>query len=303
MDKNNLNVDFVNIGELYVIYKNALLDKEKNFKIIETTKEKIVEEFWKITQKVRSFSPEMKEDSVSIVKAITSCLKTYTDKEPEEFCKLTFASIKKSVSRAASTLAFVEKTGMHITDQEDRKRKKIEKAYKQYACMNKDNKYAFIEYAEVYLGFSREDLETYLFPATTLSLFVINNNGEEYSIGDSSSAKNVLGRITQFPDTCEFEAQLKIINETWLKQKEDSKLVLSVAITVDLLVYFSKALMDVDLLSVLQKFDFIDKKILSSFFKDKNYKLPTQTEIGVMFNLSKSGVSVKVTRFIKSIKK
>lgn len=240
MDMHHLDSDFAKVGELYVTYKKALLDKKNNSSIIESTKQKIVGEFWKITQKVKSFTPEMKENSVLIVKAIISCLKTYPDKESDEFCKLTFASIKKAVSGAASTSGFEEKTGMHITYNEDCKRKKIEKAYKQYVSVNKEDKYGFIEYAEVYLDFEREDLETYLFPITISSLFVTNKNGEEFCIGDVEGAKKVSGSITEVSDSSIFETQLKIINDAWLKQKEDSKAILSVAITVDLLGAFQK---------------------------------------------------------------
>ncbi|MCQ2966826.1 MAG: hypothetical protein MJ250_08865 [Alphaproteobacteria bacterium] len=302
MDKNHLDEDFARVGELYVTYKNALLDIENNASVIESTIQKIVGEFWKITQKVKTFTPDMKENSVLIVKTIKNCLKTYPDKEPEEFCKLTFTSIKNKLSGAASTSAFEEKTGMHITDSEDRKRKKIEKAYKQYVSINKENKRAFIEYAIVYLGFNREDLETYLFPVTTSSLFVNNKNGEEVCVGDTEDAKNVFDASTEKTDKNLFKTQLDIINKAWLKQKEDSKTILSVAITVDLLGDFAKFGGDESSISVLWEIEFVDKKILENFISDKNYKLPTQSEIGDRFGITKSAISVKVTRFIKTIR-
>lgn len=303
MDKNHLDEDFAKVGEFYVVYKNALLDKENNAAVIESTKQKIVGAFWKITQKVKSFSPEMKDNSLLIVKVITSCLKTYPDKDPVEFCKLTFGSIKKKLAGAASTSSFEEKTGMHITEDEDRKRKRIEKAYKQYASINKDDKYAFMDYAETYLGFQREELEIYLFPVRTSSLFVTDKNGEEFCLGDTDEAKNVLTSSNAASDYGEFECRLNVINEAWLKQKDDSKSLLSVAMTVDLLGDFSKSGSDEKIISLFRKQDFINKELFDSFISNKDFKLPTQTEIGEPFGLTKSAVSVRVTRFIKNIKK
>ena len=94
MDMNHLDNDFVIAAELFITYKEAL-SQNNNDSLIEQTKSKIVIQFYQIIQKSKSMSEELKEYSDIIVQKVVTCLKTYSDKNPDEFCKLTYSSINR----------------------------------------------------------------------------------------------------------------------------------------------------------------------------------------------------------------
>ncbi len=302
MDMNHLDNDFAKAEELFLTYKEALSHKN-NDSLLEQTKDKIVIQFWKIIQKTKSISSEMKEQSDLIVKKVVYCLNTYSDKAPKDFCKLTYSSIIKVLKGNADTEAFESKSGMHISDQEDRKRKAITKAYKQFITFKNEDKNAFIEYAVSYLGFGREDLEEYLFPKQSVSLFAQSKNDDEYCIADKYIDSSKSMDAAEVQDSIEqLQAQLKAIDALWLKQKDDARPILSELLTIELLADFKKNTISETVIESLTRPQFVCKQMVESFFNDINYKVPSQQEIGQKYGITKSAASVKLKRFIEKLK-
>ena len=95
----------------------------------------------------------MIEHTDFIVKTINYCIDKCSSKSGfDGFCKYTYSSVITALKSEASSELFVEKTGMYITDTEDRKRKSIEKAYRYYKTFNSDDKNYFVEYAVSFFG-------------------------------------------------------------------------------------------------------------------------------------------------------
>lgn len=302
---NHLDNDFAKTEELFLIYKEAI-SQEKNDSLLEQTKDKIVIQFWKIIQKTKSISSEMKEHSDLVVKKVITCLATYSDKAPEEFCKLTYASIIKALKGNADTESFETKSGMHITDPENRKRKRIEKAYKQFITFKSNDKNSFIEYAVSYLGFDREDLEEYLYPKQTISLFAQSKSDSdyEYCIVDKyvdSSKSNDSGEIQNSIE--QLQEQFKAIDNLWIKQKDDARPILSELLTRELLADFKNNTVSDTVIDTLKQPHFVCKQMVELFFSNINFILPTHQEIGQKYGITKSAASVKLTRFIEKLKK
>jgi hypothetical protein len=302
MDKNHLDNDFAKAAELFLTYKEALA-QNNNDSLLEQTKDKIVIQFWRIIQKTKSITDEMKEHSDLIIKRVINCLSKYSDKAPEEFCKLTYSSIINRLKGNADTESFESKSGMHISNPEDRKRKRIEKAYKQFRTFQSDDKEDFIEYAISFLGFEREDLEEYLFPKRVISLFAKSNSSDEFFLADifmdltkSGDSADSLAYMEQLQE------QFKIIDNLWLKQKEDARPILSELFTRELLSDFKKNKVFDTVIEILKRPEFICKQMVESFFNDINFKLPTQQEIGEKYGITKSAASVKLKRFIEKLR-
>lgn len=304
MDMNHLDNNFAKVAKLFETYKEAL-SQDNNDSLIEQTKDKIVIQFWRIIQKTKSISEEVKDHSDIIVQKVIDCLSTYSEKAPEEFCKLTYSSIIKRLKGNADTESFESKSGMHITDPENRKRKRIEKAYKQFTTFQSTDKESFIEYAISYLGFERKDLEEYLFPKQTVSLFAKSksDSSDEYCVADkfidstkSVDNADVLAHMEQLQE------QLKAIDALWKKQKDNARPILSELLTRELLADFKKNTASDNVIETLTKPNFVCKEMLKTFFKDMNSKLPTQQEIGEKYGITKSAASVKLTRFIEKLK-
>ena len=302
MDMNHLDNDFAKAAKLFETYKEAL-SQDNNDSLIEQTKDKIVIQFWRIIQKTKSISDEMKEQSDLIIKKVVYCLNTYSNKVPEDFCKLTYSSIIKVLKGNADTESFEAKSGMHISEQEDRKRKAITKAYKQFITFRNEDKNEFIEYAVTYLGFDHKDLEEYLFPKQSVSLFMQSKNEDEYCVADkyidsskSSDTADIQNSVEQLQE------QFKTIDALWLKQKEDARPILSELLTRELLSDFKKNTVSDYMVDILKQHQFVCKQMVESFFTDLDYQLPTQQEIGQKYGITKSAASVKLKRIIEKLK-
>ncbi len=302
MDMNHLDNDFAKAEELFLTYKEALSHTNTN-SLLEQTKDKIVIQFWKIIQKTKSISSEMKELSDLIVKKVVYCLNTYSDKAPKDFCKLTYSSILKVLKGTADTESFESKSGMHISETEDRKRKAIAKAYKQFITFKSENKNEFIEYAVSYLGFKHEDLEEYLFPKQSIPLFAQSPNDDEYCIADKYVDSSKANDNSEIHNSVEqLQEHFKVIDTIWLKQKDDARPVLSELLTIELLDDFKKNTVSETVIETLTQPQFVCKQMVESFFNDINYKVPTQHEIGQKYGITKSAASVKLKRFIEKLK-
>lgn len=302
MDINHLDNDFAKAAKLFETYKEAL-SQDNNDSLIEQTKDKIVIQFWRIIQKTKSISDEMKEQSDLIVKKVVYCLNNYSNKASEDFCKLTYSSIIKVLKGNVDTESFELKSGMHISDTEDRKRKTINKAYKQFITFRNEDKNEFIEYAVSYLDFDHKDLEEYLFPKQSVSLFMQSKNDEEYCVVDKYLDSSKSSDTAEIQNSIEqLQEQLKAIDALWLKQKEDARPILSELLTRELLTDFKKNTVSETVIETLKLPQFVCKDMIDSFFNNINFILPTQQDIGQKYGITKSAASVKLTRFIEKLK-
>ena len=302
MDINHLDNDFAKAAKLFETYKEAL-SQDNNDSLIEQTKDKIVIQFWRIIQKTKSISDEMKEQSDLIVKKVVYCLNNYSNKASEDFCKLTYSSIIKVLKGNVDTESFELKSGMHISDTEDRKRKTINKAYKQFITFRNEDKNEFIEYAVSYLGFDHKDLEEYLFPKQSVSLFMQSKNDEEYCVVDKYLDSSKSSDTAEIQNSIEqLQEQFKAIDSLWLKQKEDARPILSELLTRELLTDFKKNTVSETVIETLKLPQFVCKDMIDSFFNNINFILPTQQDIGQKYGITKSAASVKLTRFIEKLK-
>lgn len=302
-DKHHLDNDFDKINSLYLDYIKAL-NSPNNEVLLLQIKEKIVVAFWKALQKASKITPEMIEHTDVLVQTIYYCMNKYaTCNNPLCFGNCTFEAIRKKLVAKANTQNFERKSGMHISDKENRKRKRIENAYKQFGSYcSWDNK-KFIEYAVNHLGLEQKDVEEYLFPKHAISAYSQTDNDEEYFVPDQYVDKT---KVVDFGDVIgsaeEFENLLKNIDNIWLKQKEDARPVLSELLSREFLANGVNNKISSSEIEMLKNAKFICKEMIETFFNDLNYKLPTQQEIGQKYKITKSAASKKLTRFIDKLK-
>lgn len=302
IDKYHLNNDFEKIDCLYLDYIKAL-NCPDNETLLLQIKEKIVVAFWRTLQKASSITPEMIEHTDILIKKIYYCMEKCSENDNfHGFCKYTYVAIVKALRAEADKDAFEEETGMHLTDNETRK--KIENAYKQYIAFNSDDKYKFMEFAITHLGFKKQDLELYLFPRKSISLYAASNadSNEEYCIADKfidTSKKE--DPVEGLSSNEELQNRLDSINKVWLRQKEKTRIILSELLTRDLLADAKKNNKSEELAELFLKYEFICKPMAKAFFSDIKYELPIQEEIGKKYNISKSAASVKLKRFYKMV--
>ncbi len=302
-DKHHLDNDFDKINSLYLDYLKAL-ECPHNEVLLLQLKEKIVVAFWKTLQKASSITSEMIEHTDVMIQKIYYCMDECAKYENQLcFSKYTFTSIKRALGTKVDTEQFEIKSGMHISDSENRKRKKIENAYKQYKSFNSNDLNAFIEYATNHLGFEKTEVEEYLFPKHSDSLFAQSQNDDEYCIADKYvDTTKVIDNAEVIGSTELLENQFKLIDSLWLKQKEDARPLLSELLTRELLADFKENSVPSSFIPILNKPKFICKEMVESFFSDFDYQLPAQQDIGQKYGITKSAASVKLKRFIEKLK-
>ncbi len=302
-DKHHLDNDFDKINSLYLDYLKAL-ECPHNEVLLLQLKEKIVVAFWKTLQKASSITSEMIEHTDVMIQKIYYCMDECAKYENQLcFSKYTFTSIKKALGTKVDTEQFEIKSGMHISDSENRKRRKIENAYKQFMSFNSNDLNAFIEYATNHLGFEKSEVEEYLFPKQSVPLFAESNNDDEYCIADQYvDTTKVIDNAEVISSTEQLEHQFKAIDSLWLKQKEDARPILSELLTRELLSDFKSNRVSEIVIETLKNPQFICKEMVEYFFNDLEYQLPTQQEIGQKYGITKSAASVKLKRFIEKLK-
>jgi len=302
-DKHHLDNDFDIINSLYLDYLKAL-NQSNNEVLVLQIKEKIVVAFWKTLQKASSITSEMIEHTDVLVQKIYYCMDECAKYDnPLCFSKYTYTSIKRALGAKVDIEQFEIKSGMHITDPENRKRKKIENAYKQFKSFNSQDLNAFIEYAVNHLGFGKIEVEEYLFPKQSLSLFAQSKDDDEFCIADKYVDTTKVIDNTEILNSAEqMQTQFKAIDDLWLKQKEDARMVLSELLTRELLAEFKKNSVSGSVIDILKQPQFMCKQMIESFFTDLDYQLPTQQEIGQKYGITKSAASVKLKRFIEKLK-
>ena len=304
-NNHHLDNDFDKINSLYLNYLEAL-KCPNNENLIFQIKEKIVVTFWKTLQKTASITQNMIEHTDVLVQKIYYCIDKCVDfNDPFCFSKYTYKSIKNALGAKADAEEFEINSGMHITDPENRKRKRIEKAYKQFNSFNSKDINEFIEYAVNHLGFSKEDVEEYLFPKQAVSRFVQSktDSNDEYCIIDTyiDSLKNE-NNVEMISSIDQLQEQLKTIDTLWLKQKNDARPILSELLTRELLDDFKKNTVSNAVIDILKQSNFICKPMIETFFDDITFQIPTLQEIGQKYGITKSAASVKLTRFIEKLK-
>lgn len=302
-DKHHLDNDFDKINSLYLDYLKAL-ECPNNEVLLFQIKEKIVVAFWKTLQKTSKITSKMIEHTDVLVKTIYRCLddcKKFNN--PYCFTKIALEAVRKALADKANTEEFERQSGMHITDPENRKRKRIAKAFEQFNSYNSEDLNRFIDYAVNYLGVTKQDVEEYLFPKKASSAYTQSENDEEYFIPDQYVDKT---KIVDFGDIIgsaeEFENQLEIIDKLWLGQKDDAKTILSELLTRELLASCINDKVSYSEIKLLKQAKFICKDMFETFFDDMHYKLPTQQEIGQKYGITKSAASKKLSRFIEKLK-
>ncbi len=302
-DKHHLDNDFDIINSLYLDYLKAL-NQSNNEVLLLQLKEKIVVAFWKTLQKASSITSEMIEHTDVMIQKIYYCMDECAKYENQLcFSKYTFTSIKKALGTKVDTEQFEIKSGMHISDSENRKRKKIENAYKQYKSFNSNDLNAFIKYATNHLGFEKTEVEEYLFPKHSVSLFAQSQNDDEYCIADKYvDTTKVIDNAEVIGSTELLENHFNSIDSLWLKQKEDARPLLSELLTRELLAEFKENSVLSSFIPILNKPKFICKEMVESFFSDLDYQLPAQQDIGQKYGITKSAASVKLKRFIEKLK-
>lgn len=302
-EKHHLDNDFDKINSLYLEYLRAI-DTPNNDNLVLQIKQKIVVAFWKTLKKTSKITPKMIEHTDVLVKTIYRCLdKCQQNNNPFCFSKYTFDSIKKALGAKANIEEFERKSGMHITDPENRKRKRIENTIKQFNIYNSGDKSKFIEYAVNCLGLSKQDIEEYLYPKQTTSAYVQSENDEEYFIPDQYVDKTKVVDIGDVIGSSEeFVKQLEAIDTLWLEQKEDAQKILSELLTRELLTSSVNYKVSYSEIELLKQAKFICKEMLEPFFDNQNYILPTQQEIGIKYGITKSAASKKLSRFIEKLK-
>lgn len=303
----HLDADFKKINELFLTYTKSLSNPQDTNLRLEL-RGKIIVEFWKALQKSSSVSKKMIEHSDLIVKKVDYCIKKCsTNFDYHDFAKYTFSSIKKTLISEANTNSFEEKSGMHISDFQNRKRQKIEKAYKQYMSFGKRSASQFIDYAVNYLGFKKDDLVEYINPKTTSSLFLTSSNDKnELLITDKMANPQTLRVEKEFQTKSELTTFLAKTNSLWKKQKESAKPLFSELLTRDILNKLSHNKLNLfatdknEIKALFSKYEFLDKTMIQNYFLDINYKLPSQQNIANKYNLTKSAISKKLSRFYKN---
>lgn len=303
MDMHHIDDNFSKIEKLFQQFKEAVSRGNNDFAIWGFN-QKIVVEFIDAIN-ASNISKEMKDHADLIVEKVRYCLDKYRDKQPEEFSKLTYTSIIKLLKSIADKNQFEEIVGGHISDTQNRLRRKIINAYKNYRALNSADKWSFIEYAVKYTDFKRSDLEKYLFPEYAVSLDAKNkSNGDEFVVTDLDS-KNIkyTDSIGMMENQDRLKEQLKIIDEVWKRQKTDAKPVISELLTRELLFELSKNNIFEAAVLILKNAEFSCKKMVNEFLSNSNYELPSQQDIGDKFGLTKSGASVKLKRFLNSLRK
>lgn len=108
------------------------------------------------------------------------------------------------------------------------------------------------------------------------------------------------------------ENTLNIIQNEW-EQMDDTDRVLADALTADILgIMFGSGSVEegtkhdtitYENLDIIEKYTFFNQDIVHKFFTDPTYKLPTQSEIGMMHGgMTKGGISKKLSRFYEKLK-
>lgn len=298
-DKNHLDSDYSKIDALYISYIQAL-NQSNNQDFILQTRQKIIVTFWKILKKAKSVTPEMSEHTELMIDKIDYCLEHFHEETNSGFGKYTYTSVLRALKMRAEETQFAEVNGgMSISDNTNRKRRKILKLYRLFQENKKGTEKEFISYALSCIDCSEEEIITAIHPYEVTGIVVNNEDGDEVFLTDLLPMPSFEGEQEKLYQSTEIiNEKLIQIDRLWMKQKESAKPFLSELLTREILYSNQHEVV----LRKLANFEFICKEMLREYLSNRDYKLVTQQEIADKYGITKSGASKKLSRFIEDLK-
>lgn len=308
---------FEKINVLYFEYV-SLRDKDNIENKLQTIKEKIVIETWKMFYGYWDQGINYQEYAEEMIKGINESLEYYRSQTSGTldvgFAKYLRASIKRKVRFSATREAVEEKNTMNIPREKTviiRRIKKENENLLRLGIKNQEKRFAQIR---CNLRLSDKDFKELCILALNEKVSLdkpVSNKEDSITLGDFIKAE-----VRSPEDILENRETLIFILEkiqvTWHKVN-DKERILSDALTADILgimfgyghsefscVNSSEKYENID---VLLHYSFLNQDIIKKFFSDPTYKLPTQEEIGLMHGgMTKGGISKKLSRFYEKLK-
>ena len=306
--KGNMNriLDFSEIDELFLKYKKAIV-LPNNEEFINTQISLIVEALW-LNIKSQCSSIEIEEYPDVMVEKTIYCIKEFAKKdETNGFSAYAFVSIKRHLASCARNASFDDRTGgMHASDNRRKILNKLNRLYRSFVSLRKSQETdiviqdKFIKYAMDCLGVEKAIVVDFLSPKESMSMDVATND-DVFDITDFFGGSNFYSSENDLLNAESVNSVLKKIESEWQSLKQGSKPLMSELLTLTVLLAIERGFIKFgaqdSLLEVLKKYRFICEGMISV------QNLPTQQEIGNKYGLTKSAVSVKVSRFFEKIKK
>lgn len=272
-----------------------------------------------ITEKRNHINKKANEEySYEIVTKIIECLKTFSRKEfdsdiatmhkEKNFSNYVYTSVKKRLGYLKAHKKVKDNNQMEIPREKIDLIRKIQKQEQNLLGLIKNHEKRANKIKQL-LNISDSDFEI-LYPmaqSTYISLDTPIGNEQEITLIDLQPA-----RFPSNQDLIENKEALKWILDKIQEHWERSDSLLSELLTIDILstmfgnskteTAISNAHDVYENYSIFQNYSFIKQDILYRFFHDLNYALPTQTETGSKYNVGKSGISKKLSRFYEKLK-
>ncbi len=321
--ENKENSHFDEINALYFEYA-SLKHKENVENKLQALKSSIIVETCKMFHLDRAGyhykDINYQEYAEEIFVAVKDSLEYYKIKTTasidEGFAKYLITSVKKKVKFAAAQGSVEEKNTMDIPRDKILLLRRIKKENDQLFRLGIKNQEKRFVQIQRNLGLSDKDCKELIPLALNETVSIdksIGNEDDGANIGDFISSKTFSPQdIVEKRDVL-----VSILNEIQNAWEDfdslDTRSLLSDALTSDILgIMFDTGASDsvsetvsseYENLDVFDNFSFINHQMLSRYFKEPNYKLPTLTEIGLSHGgMSKSGVSKKLKRFYAELK-
>lgn len=206
-----------------------------------------------------------------------------------------------------------DKTGISIPREKNLLIRKLKKEYEHLSRTIKNN-VLLNEQIKIRFNLSDEDLKTYLplIEGEKVSIDKpIGDDGEGSTFGDLLQSKTFQTPEEAYENSEALKLFLDKIQNAWILSK-DTDGVLSDALTADVLGRLfgkiTEGITENSIYPMFQEYSCFNSVMLKNFFEDPAFKLPTQEEIGQQHPnkegkpMSKSGVSVKLTRFYEKLK-
>ena len=284
---------FCKINALYAEYEKVSVMENTESRQLKI-KQQIMETVWKSKRKYY----EENDCALEVTNAVISCLKSFPKSAAREnggqFSAYLYDSLKRAVGTSREKEELADKNaGNKTSDYLVRQIHKLKKFRKEHPDLDNES---LVKEASRELNIKESKIRNILkiISASTSGTEQTNEEGEEFANPD----------IQEFDDSNPLESWLigkerrELIlqksKEEWEKKKPDA--MLSELLTVTFLECgfgFEK----------LNKYDFIDKKILNAFFDGKNgCELPQGNEIAGKYGTTKSAASKKLYRFLESVK-
>lgn len=319
---NKENSHFDEINTLYFEYA-SLKNKENVENKLQVLKSSIIVETCKMFHLDRAGyhykDINYQEYAEEIFVAVKDSLEYYkiktVDKIDEGFAKYLITSVRKKVKFAAAQGAVEEKNTMDIPRDKILLLRRIKIENDQLFRLGIKNQEKRFYQIQLNLGLSEMDCKELIPLALEESISLDKTISKEE---DGASLGSLIGTKDFSPqDMIEkrdaLVSVMEAIQNSWIEFEPETRSLLSDALTADILgtMFDSGALDSVseeisseyENMDVFESFHFVNQEMLRKYFQDSTYKLPTQTEIGLVHGgMSKSGVSKKLKRFYADLK-